>query len=574
MPLSNPYGAHSNAGTGPAKNTILSQRDGRLLKVLWLDREFLEQYRANNPDALIIYRHYFGDNNLQDVASRVNVVCCALGNFLDLVDVVETPWNECYQGVNAGIAQYRDATIESVARFKDFSPDLLVCGGNWSVGCPYNNVTKGEFQDWEAWAPALEHLDFHGFHEYGPTYVMQDVTYQRGPDGLPVAYGPYVFRFQYVYDWLEKQGLPTPKVILSEFGIDNGGAGKGFRSLDISVTDYMSQLGGAAPFLLHNPHVVGAVPFCCGQEDSDQWGTFDLAGEERFGKLLNYAFLVPEKANLHLDSPGQPPAHKVTVLASGNPDSEFAEWVATPGNDHDPRDRNSYYQAFLAKREESAGVMPGVFGVQDALAGGYPAFLLPDQTTEPSFAANTARKLHVPLYRVKAVEAVESSGRPFGLPGKALIRFEAHLWLARIPVNRRVWAAQNFRVVNGVEQVNLGGGRWTPLQYQDQADRWESLELAVTISRQAAFDCTSMGRFQILGDNAAACGYLAAEAMLQAFGREEKAQWNGFVRFIQADRRLYQAFVTGDVDTFAYLYNGNPAVYSPLLIAHNWYGDQ
>ena len=83
-----------------------------------------------------------------------------------------------------------------------------------------------------------------------------------------------------------------------------------------------------------------------------------------------------------------------------------------------------------------------------------------------------------------------------------------------------------------------------------------------------------MGRFQILGDNAGVCGYAASEAMLQTFGKSEAAQWNGFVRFIQADRRLYQAFVSGDVDTFAYLYNGNPAVYSPLLVAHNWHGDR
>ena len=417
-PLSNPYGGHSNAGTVEAKKTLLAQRDGRLLKVLWLDREFLETYRANNPSSLIIYRPYFPDNNLENVASRVNVVCHALSGFLDLVNVVETPWNECYEGVNDGIDKYRVATIEAAKRFKDFSSDLLVCGGNWSVGTPYNDVTKGEFQDWMAWAPALEYLDFQGFHEYGPTWIMQDVTVTRGPGNVLTAYGPYVFRFQYVYDWLEKQGLPTPKIIFSEFGIDAGGAGKGFRSLDISVSEYMNQLGEVAPYLLENPHVVGATPFCCGQEDSDQWGTFDLAGEDGFVKLLNHAFPFPVKANLHLGSSG-PPAHKVTVLASGQPDSEFAEWVATPGNDHDPRDRDAYYLAFLTKREDSFGVPHGSFGVQDVLAGGYPAFLLPVQTAAPNFASNVARKLHVPLYRVESVEAVESSGRPFGSPGKA-----------------------------------------------------------------------------------------------------------------------------------------------------------
>ena len=50
--LNNPYGCHSQALTGPAKNTMLAQRNGRILKLvspITLDRNFLEQMRANNP---------------------------------------------------------------------------------------------------------------------------------------------------------------------------------------------------------------------------------------------------------------------------------------------------------------------------------------------------------------------------------------------------------------------------------------------------------------------------------------------------------------------------------------------
>ena len=567
MPLSNPYGAHSNSPTGPAKNTILAQRGGRLLKVLWLDRAFLEAYLVNNPHALIVYRRWFGDNNLDDIAGRVQAVLNSLRGFEDLVHVVETPWNEAWEGINNRIGEYRDATIEAAKRFKDARTDLLVCGGNWSVGTPYNDVTKGQFQDWEEWSPALEHLDFHGFHEYGPASVMDSVSITS----TGKAVGPYVFRHQYVYDWLEKQGLPTPKIILSEFGIDAGGAGKGFRSLGLGVQAYMDQLAEAAPFLIANPHVLGALLYTVGSDDP-AWNAFNLEGEDTFVNLLNHSF-TPEPVKV---SEWVAPQHVPSVvLGHYAPGTEFAEWVADPKNEHDPRDRQAFLRAFIEKREESAAVSAGSFGASDALAGGYPAFLLPTGPAPTDLPAATARRLGVPLFRILAVDAVESAGRPFGLPGRALIRFEAHRWLGQVPANRREAANRYFRVFNGVEQVDPTGQAllWQDLQSKNQAGRWQDLTLAASIARDCAFRNSSMGRFQILGDHAGVLDFPSAEEMLKAFNGSEAAQWRGFEAFIRSDRRLYTALVNGDAETFAWLYNGNVRVYSPLLIAHGWNGD-
>ena len=346
----------------PCENTALKQRDGRLLKVLTLDRSFLEQYRNNNPNALIIYRHYFSDDNLNDVAGRCNSIIDSLRGFDDVVDVVETPWNESHEGINNGIADYAQSTIDSVKRIKDAFPNMKVSGGHWSVGTPYDDILHGQFQDWHAWAPALAWIDYQGFHEYDHPSVMQNVNV----DANGKATGAYVFRHALVYDWYEQQGLPTPPIILGEFGIDGGGGGKGWRKYGQGIVPYMDDLRTAAPHLIGNRHVLGATIFCVGQEDHTSWGSFDLAGVREFDGLLNEEFMSENPAPTPVKYATNPVTTRVT---------EFSEWAGNPENKHVPGTQE-YLDAFIKNREANAGVETGTYNSMDAINGGFPLEML------------------------------------------------------------------------------------------------------------------------------------------------------------------------------------------------------
>ena len=559
MPLSNPYGCHMNAMTGPAKNMALSQRNGRLLKVLTIDHDFLVQWRTNNPDGVVIYRRWFGDNNLDSWQGKCIELISDLKGNLDVVDVVETPWNETNEGINAGIAVYSQRTIQAAEYLRKNLPGIKVSGGHFSTGTPY-----GLFQDYQAFSPAFDHLDYLSLHEYDYPSVDSGIT--RDEAGWTAGYK--VLRYRLMLGWSKTNNVDIPPIILSEFGYDAGGAGKGWKTSGSGITKYMDSLERVAKYLnedISSDDLLGAVIFCVGQEDEKDWGSFDMAGEVKFAALLNRKFepvvIVPEP----------------TAVNSPQPDTEFSQWAGDDRNEHIPGTRE-YLNAFIAHREANSGVRSGTYGEQDALAGGFPKKMLDDidrteaKPTDPIHF--TARRLGVPPNRIDAIRQVESAGKSFGSPMKALIRFEAHLWLKRVSPDKKDWAKLNFRVVDGVEQIatHSSGSGWENLQNKDQDGRWNDLILAVTIDRENAFECTSMGLFQILGEHYKRLGYESAEEMLKSFSQSEGVQWKGFEDFVDSDTDLHRALVSGDARAFARLYNGirNVNIYSPRLIGAGW----
>ena len=594
----NPYGCHSQALTGPAKNTMLAQRNGRILKLvspITLDRNFLEQMRANNPDMLIIYRHYFGDNNLGDPEGRAREIVEAVTPVADIVDVCETGYNETAEGINDGIRDLAQAEMRVANRIRAGLPRMKVAGGCFSVGTPYGDVTKGEFQDIEAYAAAFGQLDYWAPHEYGDPQIASGFKFKNKR-----IYGDKVLRYRYVVDWARQEGVKLPPIILGEFGLDYGGAGKGFRNYDTTVGDYMQQAREIAPAFMADIAsgiLAGVVFFCVGQDDPDSWSSFDLAGESAFRSLITAQFgdvsaqaapsatSTPERSDgPHGVSVGKPVSREDALRVSRNtieraeserkPLSEYQQWIGDPRNKHNPENRADFLQAFIEHREANAGVAPGTFGVQDALAGGYPANLLPDPVPAPSILEirerMTAKRLGVPVERVRAVHKIESNGEPFSAEDRATIRFELHDWLPAVPVERMAWANKYFRTDRGIEQINDGAGNWSSVQNKSQAGRWADLTLAVQISGDLAFQWTSMGLFQILGLHYDKLHYDSAGDMLQEFSHNEGAQWRGFEDFVLADERLHKAMIDGDAERFALLYNGNAKLYAPLLWRAGW----
>ena len=273
---------------------MLSQHNARILKLVSptaLDRSFLSQWRAQNPDALIIYRHYFGDNNLNDVNGRAQAIVNAVSPYRDLIDVVETGYNECNEGINDGIRDLAQAEMRIAWRLRQNLEGIKIAGGCFSVGTPYNDVTRGQFQDIEAYAAAFAHLDYWAPHEYRDP--MPD-------DGHPVC---------------QRQGLRRHCLALS---LRNRLGERGGRRLcrrstwassawtaaaqarasaarGPSIMGYMQWAGYIAQFLMEDiraGHLVGAAFFCVGQQDPDSWGSFDLAGENAFQGLLSEQFGV------------------------------------------------------------------------------------------------------------------------------------------------------------------------------------------------------------------------------------------------------------------------------------------
>ena len=573
--IANPFGCHQNAPTGPGKNTALTQHNARLLKVLSPDRGFLQAWRAQNPDGEIVLRTWEPGDNLKDWSSRTDVILKALAPVNDLVTTVETSYNEAHEGINADISELADDDIRTAEKIRAAYPHILVAGGNFSVGTPYNDVTQGQFQDWKAYSHAFLHLDRLSLHEYGNPGLTAGFVKLGGR-----TYGATVLRYRYVVDWARRQGLPIPPIIISEFGIDYGGGGQGFRSQNISITDYMNQARAVAPLLMADIAVgvlIGAVFFCVGNNDKESWGSFELAGESAFGQLLAEEFSqaieygpVTGSKIVNLVRRPMPTPAPTTV-------TQFSQWAAA-ATDHDPRDHAAYLAAFILHCEDVAGVMNGTYDTAEAIRRGYPVALLPAPVSQPTtqqlMERFTASRLAVPVERIQAIRTVESTGQPFGGLGRALIRTEIHLLLSSIPLDDKEWAATVFRVKDGVEQVNFDleteNAEWVILQDLEQSDRWRALQLAARIAGDWAYRYTSMGLFQILGLHFAALGYGSAHEMLMAFSHTEGAQWRGFEQFIMVQPGLHDALGKGDVAEFARLYNGQEEPYRTDLIEAGW----
>ena len=218
----------------------------------------------------------------------------------------------------------------------------------------------------------------------------------------------------------------------------------------------------------------------------------------------------------------------------------------------------------------------GSYGVKDALAGGYPVELLArTRTLKPGsleiMERMTARRLGVPVERVRAVHKIESSGQPFSAKGRATIRLELHDLLPAVPEDKEEWFRRSFRVDNGIEQINDDGkGNWVSLQNKSQAGRWADLTLAVQISGDIAFRWTSMGLFQVLGLHYDMLHYVQRRGYAASVQSPRGAQWRGFEDFVLADGRLHRAMQDGDAERFALLYNGNAKLYSSLLWRAGW----
>jgi hypothetical protein len=147
----------------------------------------------------------------------------------------------------------------------------------------------------------------------------------------------------------------------------------------------------------------------------------------------------------------------------------------------------------------------------------------PDTALTDGDYAASGRILAVPAAYIKAFATVEANGAGF-FNGYPKILFEPHRF-SRLTGRR-------FDASN----PSVSYPRWGMRPYPStQAGRYDQLLDAIALDPRAAFRACSYGKFQILGENSAACGF-AGEPWLFAFAqaRDEIQQLRAFENFIRS----------------------------------------
>lgn len=161
--------------------------------------------------------------------------------------------------------------------------------------------------------------------------------------------------------------------------------------------------------------------------------------------------------------------------------------------------------------------------------------------------AKAAEALGVEERAVKAIAAVESSGRGFWtIDGqqKPVIRLEAH------------WFGKLTGYVYNDSHPQISCRAWTPaLAARTPAGAWEQFDQAAALDEGAAIQATSWGAYQIMGFHWKALGYACPQAMREAMDTDQ-GQLEAFVAFVKADPVLTDALRRHDWHQFAGRYNG------------------
>lgn len=161
---------------------------------------------------------------------------------------------------------------------------------------------------------------------------------------------------------------------------------------------------------------------------------------------------------------------------------------------------------------------------------------------------NAAYILNCEIAAIKAVYKVEANGSGYlddgAIPGqlddqdRVKILFEGHrFWkqLVRLGKNPAEFIAMH------PEYVNVLYKDWDKKQYRGGKAEWDRMSQAIEVCEkigvkpEAALDSASYGSFQIMGENAEACGYSSAQEMLAAFNNGGEAeQLMAFCRFVKS----------------------------------------
>jgi hypothetical protein len=156
-----------------------------------------------------------------------------------------------------------------------------------------------------------------------------------------------------------------------------------------------------------------------------------------------------------------------------------------------------------------------------------------------------AQRLNCEWQAVAAVAEVESGSLgAFGPDGRPIILFEPHIFSRN--TSRRFDASHPH-----LSYPNFGARPYP----RTQAERWAQLREAFALDEDAALKSASYGKFQILGQNFAVCGFASPRAFVSAMAESEAGQLRAFEGFVRGNR-LDAALRALDWRAFARGYNG------------------
>lgn len=158
----------------------------------------------------------------------------------------------------------------------------------------------------------------------------------------------------------------------------------------------------------------------------------------------------------------------------------------------------------------------------------------------------------IPLARLLAIIEVESSGSGFGKDGRLLLQFEPNVFSRR----------------SGVPLDKFNKWAWDENKVDVQSKEWLAFEDASKLNPIIAMESTSWGLPQIMGFNFKLAGYQDVKSMVESFKVSEYNQINGLLNFINSNKALYNAIITGDYETVAAQYNG--AGHRALALKNGW----
>ena len=160
--------------------------------------------------------------------------------------------------------------------------------------------------------------------------------------------------------------------------------------------------------------------------------------------------------------------------------------------------------------------------------------------------ANAAAFLGCSTAALRAVIAVESSGRGFDDKGRPIILFEPHVFWRNLDGDER----QNALM------LGLAYPKWGTRAYPRGNDaQYVRLEAARKINNEAAFKSVSIGLGQILGENFHSAGAQSAGGMFVDACDSEGVQLMQMAHFIKSNR-LDESLRRNNWAAFARGYNG------------------
>lgn len=164
--------------------------------------------------------------------------------------------------------------------------------------------------------------------------------------------------------------------------------------------------------------------------------------------------------------------------------------------------------------------------------------------TEEQWQA-AAKRLNIPLAKLKAIAEIESPKGPFNPDGSPTTLFEGHKFHQF--TNGRF--SKSYPTLSYPKWINTHYGKtW-------QAEK-ARLEAAVNLDRDAALKSTSWGRFQIMGFNFALCGCKTLQEFINKMFESEASQLALLVNFLESTN-LDDALRNDDMHRFFTGYNGS-----------------